>query len=221
MRRGANTGKEPTTRRPSREASTARIALTDRMRTVNRDTPDLEGPVLPRAWQQWLLPTVHHHAVMMGMRLTEVWLWPEPFADTQSTPVAVRYHSAFTRPPKWNAGADWFEWDGDRWWINALGHSLFGSELYLAARRCQFGPLPALAFTAVSSAAWEYGYEANGVRPSALDLVYTPLSGLVLGEVRHWAYREAGKMPDGFIKIVFQGLMDPLGEGERMLGAPC
>ncbi len=219
LRRGVNVGKEPN--RLSREVLEPRVVQDDRLLQVNRATPSLEGRVLPTGWQQWLVPTVHHHGVMMGMRLTEIWLWPEPFADTQPTPVAVRYHAAFTRPPKWYTGADWFEWDGDRWWINALGHSLFGSELYLAARRCQFGPLPALAFTAVSSAVWEYGYEASGVRPSALDLVYTPLSGLVLGEVRHWVYREAGHLPDGVFKVLFQGLMDPLGEGERLLGAPC
>lgn len=179
------------------------------------------GAALPVEWQQWLMPTVHHHGVMLGMRLTEVWLWPEPFADTRPTQVAVRYHAAFTQPPKWNSRADWFEWDGDRWWINAVGHSLFGSELYLSARRCQFGPVPAAVLAALSSAVWEYGYEANGVRPSALDLVYTPVSGLVLGEVRHWVYRRAAQLPDGALKMLLRGLMDPLGEGERLLGAPC
>jgi Domain of unknown function (DUF3943) len=173
------------------------------------------------SWQQWAVPVVHHHAVMLGMRLTEVWLWPEPFAETSNLPVALRYRDAFSQPPKWRTDAAWFEWDGDRWWINAVGHSLFGSELYLAARRCEFGVLPSFAMAAVGSAAWEYGYEANGVRPSALDLVYTPISGLVLGEFRHWAYRGAGRLPNGPLRVLVRGLMDPFGDAERAFGAPC
>lgn len=172
-------------------------------------------------WQQWAVPVVHHHAVMLGMRLTEVWLWPEPFAETSSLPVTLRYRDAFSEPPKWTTDAAWFEWDGDRWWINAVGHSLFGSELYLAARRCDFGVLPSFALAAVGSAAWEYGYEANGVRPSALDLVYTPISGLVLGEFRHWAHRGAGQLPDGPLRVLVRGLMDPFGDVERAFGSPC
>lgn len=162
----------------------------------------------------------HHHAVMLGMRLTEIWLWPEPFADTEPLLLSGRYVTAFTQPPKWNGSARAFEWDGDPWWINGLGHALFGSELYLAARRCRFDPVPAALLATAGRAVWEYGYEANGVRPSALDLVYTPLAGAVLGEMRYWAYRGAAVLP-GVPKAVLRGLMDPFGEVERALGSPC
>lgn len=172
-------------------------------------------------WERWALPIGHHHGVMLGMRLTEVYLWPEPFAETQPTQLGLRYRAAFTSSPKWDGAAPWFEWDGDRWWINAVGHSLFGSELYVAARRCSFDPLQALAMTALSSAAWEYGYEASGVRPSALDLVYTPLSGMVLGEARFWVYHRAGRLPRGPLRAILEGLVDPLGQVERGLGSPC
>jgi hypothetical protein len=158
---------------------------------------------------------------MLGMRLTEVWLWPEPFADADISHVAGRYRDALTQPPKWRSDARVFEWDGDRWWINVVGHSLLGSELYFAARRCEFSPGAALASAAVASAVWEYGYEASGVRPSALDLVYTPLSGLVLGEVRHWLYHRADLLSHGPVKTFVQALMDPLGVLERGLGSPC
>lgn len=170
---------------------------------------------------RWTIVASHHHGVMLGMRLTEIWLWPEPFADTNASRVSQRYWTAVSSPPKWRSDARWFEWDGDRWWINVVGHSLFGSELYLAARRCAFSPAEALASAAVGSAVWEYGYEASGVRPSGLDLVYTPLSGLALGELRHWIYHRADGLSSGPVKLLLQGLMDPLGMIERGLGSPC
>jgi hypothetical protein len=68
---------------------------------------------------------------------------------------------------------------------------------------------------------WEYGYEASGVRPSALDLVYTPLSGVVLGELRHWVYHRAGGLSAGPVRGLVRLLMDPLGTIERGLGTPC
>ncbi len=169
---------------------------------------------------RWGVVATHHHGVMLGMRLTEIWLWPEPFAETEPLVITERYRAA-AGLPKWQGDARWFEWDGDRWWINVAGHSLFGSELYLAARRCKFAPAIALAAATAGSLAWEYGYEASGVRPSALDLVYTPLSGLALGELRHWVYDRAGALSDGPVKVVVRVLMDPLGSIERGLGAPC
>lgn len=175
----------------------------------------------PSPVMRWTATVSHHHGVMLGMRLTELWLWPVPFAEVSPKQVAARYGEAYGGLPKWQGDARWFEWDGDRWWINVVGHSLFGSELYLAARRCRFEPVAALALTAAASTVWEYGYEASGVRPSALDLVYTPLSGLVLGEARFWVYQRAQALPPGAIRAVVQTLMDPLGEAERGLGFPC
>jgi hypothetical protein len=193
---------------------------------------DTADPAQPSSWARgiqsadsdavrWAIVATHHHGVMLGMRLTEVWLWPEPFAETDVSRVTARYRDAVTQPPKWRSEASWFEWDGDRWWINVVGHSLFGSELYLAARRCGFNPAIAVASAAVGSAVWEYGYEASGVRPSALDLVYTPLSGLALGELRHWLYHEVDGLSGGPVKTLVHVLMDPLGTLERGLGSPC
>lgn len=157
---------------------------------------------------------------MLGMRLTEVWLWPEPFAETRPSIVRERYRDAFTKPPKWDGSTSWFQWDGDRWFINVIGHAAFGSELYLRARRCDFQPLGALALTAASSIVWEYGYEASGVQPSALDLLYTPLSGLLLGETRYWLVKRAQHLDSGWRTLVTV-LLDPFGEAERAIGFPC
>ena len=51
---------------------------------------------------------------------------PEPTADLVvplGHAVALSSHRAL-------------EWDGDPWYVNTLGHGLFGSELYLRARMC-------------------------------------------------------------------------------------
>ncbi len=153
------------------------------------------------------------------MRVSEAVIWPEPFARTEPDFWWERYGDAFTLPPKFDPDRPAFEWDGDRWSINVLGHGLLGSELYLRARQCHFGWAGSLAFAAGSSAVWEYVFEANGVRPSAQDLVYTPLAGWALGEARYRALRALqGKTGAASVLRV---VLDPFGEAERALGAVC
>ncbi len=169
----------------------------------------------------WDVPIWHHMLLMTGMRVVESVIWPDPFAETRAAVIAERYEAAFTSPPKWDVGARPFEWDGDAWYINAVGHSAFGSELYLAARRCGFGPLGASGFAAAGSTAWEYGFEANGVRPSGVDLWFTPFSGVILGEVRHWLLDLAADIPNPVARGMAQGAVDPFGSLMRSLGAEC
>lgn len=175
----------------------------------------------PSSEPSWTIPSLHALGLMTAMRASEAVLWPEPFADTEPELIAERYRAAFTLPPKWDSSRRAFEWDGDPWWINGVGHALFGSELYLRARTCHNAWLPALAFTAISSAVWEYGYEANGVRPSGLDLWYTPLSGLVLGEARFQGYRAARRIENRTWRSIWVSVLDPVGELERSLGTRC
>jgi len=167
------------------------------------------------------VPLVHALALMSVMRLSEAYLWPHPFAETSRVSLGLRYHDAFTRPPLWDSSQPWFRADGDRWQINVLGHGLFGSELYLRARTCRLRPWQALLFTGLASATWEYGFEANGVRPSALDLAFTPLAGLALGEARYQAWRATRGLDSGPLRSTLSAVLDPLGDLERALGAPC
>jgi len=95
-----------------------------------------------------------------------------------------------------------------------FAHGAFGSEVYLRSRQCGHGALAALAGTAVVSTLWEYAVEAPYKRPSAIDLVWTPLAGgLVLGEGRFRLYQwlAAG----GSIRRALRWAVDPLGEFER------
>lgn len=169
----------------------------------------------------WAVPAGHALVLMTGMRAAESVIWPEPFADLRSRRVGRSYGEAFSRPPKWDGSRAAFEWDGDPWYVNALGHGLFGSELYLRARSCGQTPPLAFAFTAAGSTLWEYGIEASAVRPSALDLWYTPLSGLVFGELRFLGYRAAGSVSPRAVRGLLRVVLDPFGEFERSLGTPC
>lgn len=166
-----------------------------------------------------VVPAVHGLALMTVMRATETYLWPIPFAEPEN--FAANWREAFTKPPIFEADRPFLRWDGDSLFINVVGHGLFGSELYLRARQCRFGWGGSLAFAAATSALWEYGFEANGVRPSAQDLVYTPLVGLGLGELRYQLHQVAGKIASPAGRGVLRAVVDPFGELERAAGTDC
>lgn len=164
---------------------------------------------------------IHSLALMTVMRSAEAAIYPEPFAELDQAVWAERYRDAVTHLPKWDSHARPFEWDGDPWPINAVGHAIFGSELYFRARACDHGVPGALVFAAGTSAIWDYVFEGNAVRPSGFDLWYTPLAGMVLGELRHWGWRAAERMPRGPLRGAVRFVLDPLGTIERAAGAPC
>lgn len=169
----------------------------------------------------WSVPILHTTALFTVMRTTEAFLWPDPFAETRPRVWLENYERAFTQPPVFDTSESAFEWDHDRYTINVFGHGLLGSELYYRPRRCGATMLEALAFAASASAVWEYVFEANGVRPSALDLVYTPLSGWVLGEARFWGWQAAGGIGNPTLRGVLRVVLDPFGELSRAVGTPC
>jgi hypothetical protein len=154
-----------------------------------------------------LPPIIHGLALLTTLRITEAILYPDPFAKGRY------WRETFDKPPVFDTSRRAFEWDGDRWEINVIGHGLMGSELYVRARLCGFGALGSLAWTAGASAVWEYGFEGNAVRPSALDLVWTPLAGMALGELRYRVVRAADKRDWGVIRALF----DPFGEIEHTI----
>jgi hypothetical protein len=170
----------------------------------------------------WAPAVVETLSLLTAMRVTEGILWPDPFSFRQIDRWPDRYERAFTQPPKFDLSRPWFEWDGDRWYINGVGHSLLGSELYLRPRRCGFGWLGSLGYATAASTLWEYGFEANGVRPSGLDLWFTPLSGLLLGEGRYQAWQAAGDISEPTVRLLIRSILDPIGEfSSNVFGAPC
>lgn len=179
------------------------------------------GELRPPTQPVTSVPVWHSVGLLLGLRLSEAVLWPEVFAETRLSVIGERYADAFTMPPKWDADQAPFEWDGDPWPINVVGHALMGSELYYRPRACGHGVLASLGFATAGTVLWDYGLEASGVRPSGLDLWYTPLAGMLLGEVRYWGYRAASTIDDVTFRTLVQSVFDPFGQLERGLGTRC
>lgn len=167
----------------------------------------------------WTVPVLHASGLMVAMRVSEGVLWPVEFANFRLSYLGERYQSAYTRPPEFDASRPFMRWDGDTVFINAVGHGLFGSEVYMGARRCGWSWSGSLVLAAVSSTAWEYAIETSGRQPSAQDLVYTPLMGIALGEARYAIWKSARGFSNGARALRIA--MDPLGEFERALGSSC
>jgi hypothetical protein len=178
-----------------------------------------EEPVPPG--DSWIVPAAHGASLLVAMRIGAAVIWPEPFADLDLGRMGDSYADAFSHAPRFDTEESAFEWDGDSWYINVVGHGLFGSELFMRSRICRRSMPEALALTIAGSVLWEYGFEASAVRPSGLDLVYTPLAGLVLGEARYLGWSAARRIGDRGWRAVATALFDPLGELERALGTRC
>jgi hypothetical protein len=73
------------------------------------------------------------------------------------------------------------ELDKDSWEINYIGHPYFGATYYLRARERGFGGFSSFVYSALASAAYEFGVEAFFEKPSIQDLVVTPVGGALLG----------------------------------------
>ena len=173
-------------------------------------TPEQQPP-------NWTVPVVHSLGVLAGMRLSLSILWPEPYSPTPWSRSAASFRRAYDRPPEYRSTRWLLESDGDPWAINVIGHGLFGAEIYGRVRQCGGGFWQAFAFTAGTSVVWEYGVESFNKRPSAVDLVVTPLVGALLGEGRYRALRALKRRERGFWRRFGEIVVDPLGEAERGL----
>jgi hypothetical protein len=182
----------------------------------------LVAPVLRAPETTWTVPIVHSLGILAGMRLTLSLAWPDAYDPLPLSRSGQQFERAYTQPPDFRRDRSLLESDGDPWAINVIGHGLFGAEIYGRVRQCGGGPWQALAFAAGTSAVWEYGIESFNKRPSAIDLVATPVIGAVLGEGRVQAQRWLRRRPPGFWRRLGEIVVDPLGEGERgLLGTRC
>ncbi len=118
------------------------------------------------------------------------------------TPSWSKFTSNFRRAPVWDpqgmggGGAlGYLQADGDAWVTNVLGHGVQGSEVHLRMRQEGFSPLQAFAAGAVHSTVWEYGIEGWNETPSLWDLIYTPIGGFLVGELRHQLKRRVKRLP--------------------------
>lgn len=185
-----------------------------------------DAPVLPelRAERRtrWGVPLTHTAGLFIGMRVGLSVLWPRAYDPSRLDASAQHLASAYTRPPHFRRGAPLLESDGDPWLLNTVGHGLFGAEVYGRFRQCGHSPGAAFLAATTASAAWEYGPEALHQRPSAIDLLWTPVAGALLGELRHTALRALAGARPGPVRAVLRAVVDPLGTLERdLLGACC
>ncbi len=162
-----------------------------------------------------VIPLAHTAALMGAMRLSLSLRWPEAFAPLPPDRAWSAARENWRQAPEFHSDMPLIESDGDPWLVNGVGHGLFGSEVYLRTRRCGHGPLASFGAAAAASTIWEYGIESFHQRPSAVDLVWTPLSGLAFGELRYQLLRAFGH------HRAVSAIVDPFGELQRALGTRC
>jgi len=74
-----------------------------------------------------------------------------------------------------------FKWDDDRFGVNFIGHPHTGNYYFNVARSNGYNYIQSLPFVIGGSLMWEYFGE--NVPPSRNDIINTPLSGSMLGEM--------------------------------------
>jgi len=135
----------------------------------NSDTPD-RG--------LWFNDT---HSPIRRFAYSQVVLWPSSLGGhlylnlkgEKETVTWDMYRQTFTRPPRW-------ENDPISW--NYGAHPIMGSLYYLSYRNKRAHWVEAFAGAAINSAIYEYVIAGGTQRPSANDLIVTPVLGSLLGE---------------------------------------
>lgn len=87
------------------------------------------------------------------------------------------FKEAYTMPPVF---------DKDPWPVNYIGHPYQGAVFFntLRSQDCSFAA--SAGFTLFHTLLWEYVIEAFMERPSIQDLIVTPITGVLLGELFHY-----------------------------------
>jgi hypothetical protein len=108
--------------------------------------------------------------------------------------------------------------DEDSWWLNYIAHPYVGAVYYIRARERGFGPWSSFAYSALASAAYEFGAEAFFEKPSIQDLIVTPVGGALLGAFAFEPIRARIKAKPELAWYDHVGLFltDPLGGLNRM-----
>ena len=143
-------------------------------------------------------------------------IWPGTFAPAVAS--LDNWLAAWTRLPAADFSKGFFNMDGDPFWINGPMHGLYGSEAYLACRTRGHSPLIAFLFAVAAATSWEYLIESWFQQPSLLDLLWTPLAGSIIGELRFRILNGTFKnIKRRFWDVVWALTIDPLGQLEHVL----
>ncbi len=99
--------------------------------------------------------------------------------------------------------------DDDHWFHNWVGHPYGGAVYYNTVRSQGSTPFQGFVFSAFLSAQWEYAFEAVAEQPSIQDLIITPTTGAVLGELIHRATLSMKRNGTTFFEKAFILLANP------------
>jgi len=83
--------------------------------------------------------------------------------------------------------------DKDWWIVNYIGHPYQGAYFYNAVRSQNATILQSSLFCFGHSMLWEYFAEAFFEQPSIQDILVTPISGILIGELAHRATIRMGR----------------------------
>ncbi|MDB5200876.1 MAG: hypothetical protein JWQ27_285 [Ferruginibacter sp.] len=104
-----------------------------------------------------------------------------------------------------------FEWDTDRFGTNFIGHPHTGNTYFNVARSNGYNFWQSIPYAVGGSLMWEYFGE--NTRPSTNDIINTPVSGVMLGEI---IYRVSSNILDDrtrgrerFFRELLAGLINP------------
>jgi hypothetical protein len=75
--------------------------------------------------------------------------------------------------------------DKDKWYFNYIGHPYGGATYYNAVRSQNATILQSSLFNIGHTLLWEYVIESGLEQPSIQDLIVTPVTGILLGELIH------------------------------------
>lgn len=143
-----------------------------------------------------------YHLVIAGI----LWVLPSDvsnWSEREKTRGAENWVNNVTKP----------EWDMDSWWINYITHPYFGAAYYIRARERGFDEVSSFAYSALASAAYEFGVEAFFEKPSIQDLIVTPVGGALLGAFVFEPIRNRIKLKQELAWYDHLGLIltDPIG----------
>jgi len=98
------------------------------------------------------------------------------WSDHHWETIKTNLNTAFAEPPVW---------DHDKWYVNYVGHPYQGAFYYNSLRSQGVKCWISAVFTVFQSALWEFVLEGQYERPSANDLIVTPVLGVLFGEFFH------------------------------------
>jgi len=101
-------------------------------------------------------------------------------------------------------------WDKDDWALNYIGHPIAGSYYYNALRSQNASRFHSFLFSTAQSFIWEYIIEGVAERPSAQDILITPVVGSMLGEATHLLTMSMRRNGFNFFEKVFVLLLNPM-----------